>query len=646
MSTDEEKNKIEELKLSLYSRASPDVRTRRKLRFSDTVNSVNTAWKDDAGVDQEPLSDIPYRDHSMSFLKKVLIASIAFCVVAVGIGTYIFFNGTNFISANNIDIKINGPVSIPGGDPVSFDVVITNKNTVDLQSVDLMVTFPAGAIDPQDFVTELKQHSKFIGNLSTGGTVREGIQAIIFGEENVQKEILVTLTYGIKGSTAVFTKTQTYQVLINSSPISVTANSFKEVTSGQEFDIKVDVKSNSAQVLRNVLLTSSYPPGFEFISSTVRPASADNNLWKIGDMPPGSEKIITIHGRLQGENSDAKSFRFSVGAADNSNANIIGTQYMSLQQDITLQKPFISLNVYVNNDNETSDFMGDFNRSHSVDIYWFNNLPVPVTNAEIVIHLSGGAYSKDTVSPGSGYFRSATNDIIWSPQNEPALASIDAGGTGHVSFSLIPKDSSSDSLSVINPKIVISAGVSADRSQESQVPLSLTSIASRTIRISSAPALTSRLVRTTGPFANTGPIPPQAEKKTTYTVDWSVNNTSNVISGAKVVATLPAYVKWTGNVSPSSESVDFDQNTGIVTWNIGSLSTYTAGSSRRRQVYFQVSFEPGVDLADQIPILVNQATFTGVDNYTGVTLTDSHDILTTSFSTDPAFKSTDSIVVR
>src|SRR5690349_1483332 len=139
----EDKSSIEELKKSLYSRSAPDVRTRRKLRFDDRGSDVNKTW-------EEPQEDIhkalmkDYEDHSMSFLTKLLIGSAIFCIVALGVGAYLFFNGANLISADNIDIAISGPISIPGGTPVSFNIKVTNKNNVDLSAADLSVDFPAG----------------------------------------------------------------------------------------------------------------------------------------------------------------------------------------------------------------------------------------------------------------------------------------------------------------------------------------------------------------------------------------------------------------------------------------------------------------------------------------------------------------------
>ena len=406
----------------------------------------------------------------------------------------------------------------------------------------------------------------------------------------------------------------------------------------------VDIKSNSNQTLKNILLNANYPFGYTFISSSVKPITSDNATWSIGDIQAGGDRSIIIHGKLQGENSDSKSFRFSVGAQDSTNSNQIGTEYMSLQQDITLQKPFISLGVTIDSDSSPVDFIGEFGRSHRVDVYWFNNLTVPVTNAVITAHISGDAYDKNSVSPSDGYFRSDTGDIVWNQQTTPGFASIGAGDSGHVSFSIVPRDMSTGSNLIVNPMINITANVSGDRTQEAQVPESLTALVSRNIRVSSRVALSGRIVRSVGPFTNTGPIPPKAESTTTYTVSWTVDNTSSAVTNTKIVATLPAYVKWLGNVSPDSESLMYDNNSGTVTWDIGSLSTYTSNSSRRRQVYFQIALLPGVDLIGQSPILVNAATLTAMDSFTGSQLQGTQNPLLTSFSTDPAFRSDDGIV--
>ncbi len=641
----EDNSYIDELKKTLYSRNAPDVRTRRKLRFNDTASDVKTTWEEPKVETVEPVLNKHYEDHSMSYLKKILFGSVIFCVVALGLGAYLFFNGGNLISANNIDITINGPVSIPGGTPVPLDIIVTNKNNVDLQLVDLAVDFPAGTTDPNDSTKELKNYRELIGDIRAGGMAMRTVRAIMFGEENMQKSIVVTVTYKVKGTNSLFSKNKSYDVLINSSPIGLSVDTFKEVSSGQEYDMKVNLKSNSQETLKNIVFKAIYPFGYSFISSDLKPL-AGNATWKIGDIPPGAERKIIIHGKLTGENNDDRVFRFAVGAQSSTDARNIGTQYVAIEQDMIVQKPFIALTMSVDNDRPGADYIGQFGQGDSVEINWSNNLPVAVSNMVVTAKISGSAYDKSSVQPGKGYFKSGTDEIVWNQQTNPEFSSIGAGESGTVSFRLTPKNSDLLSGSVVNPIIQISANVSADRTQETNVSSNLSAAVSRTIRIASSVSLSGRVARTVGPFVNTGPIPVKVEKTTTFTVIWDVDNTSSAVGSAVVSATLPAYVKWLNSVSPSTENVTYDPNTGKVSWQVGNMSTYTLDAQNRREVSFQVSVTPAITDVGQPLTLLGQATLGATDSFTGTRLTSTQDVLNTRFSTDPAYKDGDGNVVK
>ena len=88
-------------------------------------------------------------------------------------------------------------------------------------------------------------------------------------------------------------KEKTFDILISSSPITLSVTSFKEVNSGQEFELAVTMNSNSKDVIKNLLLKANYPFGFNFVSSDIKPIS-DTTVWKIGDIPPGGKKIVKI----------------------------------------------------------------------------------------------------------------------------------------------------------------------------------------------------------------------------------------------------------------------------------------------------------------------------------------------------------------
>ncbi len=642
----EDNGLIDDLNKSLYSRSAPDIRTRRTLRYTENTSKIPTAWESTEDKDfPDPVLNDKFKDNSMSIFTKILIGSGIFCLLSVGIGAFIFFTGASLISADNIDITISGPASVSGGDPISLDVRVLNKNNIDLTLVDMLVSFPAGTTEVDNPTKELKEYKSLLGDIAANEVSRTTVDAILFGEENTKRQINITLTYGVKGATSVFTKTKSYDVLISSSPVRLTVSSFKEVISGQEFDIKVSLKSNSQQVLRNILIKGQYPSGFSFISSNPPSIVGDNSTWNIGDLAPGTERTIVIRGKLQGEDNEPKVFRFTTGARSSVSNTTIGTEFGSFAQDILIQKPFISLGIQIEGDNSTLNYSTQYDQPTRVEVVWFNNLSVPISNAEITLKLSGNAYDRNSVSPDTGFYKSVTDEIVWNQQNTRELASIGPGGSGKVAFSIVPRNIDGNNL-VINPRIDMTVNVSGNRTQESQVSNHINVATNRSILINSQVFISGRILRSVGPFTNTGPIPPRADTTSSYTVLWSVDNTVNNITGAQVVATLPSYVKWLGQVKPDGESLTYDQNAGVITWNIGNVNTHTIRTSRRREVYFQISIEPSINQVGSSPVLVNSATLRARDTFTGINIEDTQDPLNTRFSTDPNYLEGQGIVTK
>src|SRR4029079_8652633 len=133
-------------------------------------------------------------------------------------------------------------------------------------------------------------------------------------------------------------------------------------------------------------------------SSDLKPISG-NDTWLIGDIPPGAKKVLKIKGQLEGQDDQVRIFRFSTGAFSLNNNKVIGTQYSLVSNEINIKKPFMTVGVSLDGDTELQEYVGQFDNSIHVDINYFNNLDVPLTNAEIHVKLSGTAYDKTSISP-------------------------------------------------------------------------------------------------------------------------------------------------------------------------------------------------------------------------------------------------------
>ena len=213
---------------------------------------------------------------------------------------------------------------------------------------------------------------------------------------------------------------------------------------------------------------------------------------------------------------------------------------------------------------------------------------------------------------------------------------------GVVSFSFSPIALGIDASRLIkNPQIIFEVRAHARRISETSAPEDVVTFATRSVKFETDLRLFARGFYFSGPFQNTGPIPPQADKETMYTVSLSARNSSNSISNGLVKTTLPIYVKWTGKVYPDGEGIAYNESTREVTWNAGRIP-----SGGSRDASFQIALTPSVSQINSTPFLTGDVTLVGTDDFTTTDITDKKAALTTYISSDPQFSPNDANVVN
>ncbi len=163
--------------------------------------------------------------------------------------------------------------------------------------------------------------------------------------------------------------------------------------------------------------------------------------------------------------------------------------------------------------------------------------------------------------------------------------------------------------------MTVEVRVSGDR-MDSGGSGKVTTSVTKTIKIISEMALTAKLLHSSSPFSDVGPVPPIPEQETTYTVVLSVTNSTNDLSGVQVVTSLPIYTKWLGKISPEKSDLKYNELGGGLVWNAGEIKRGTT-----KEVYFQVSFTPSIVQAGATPDLLNDISASGYDGFAGVNIT-------------------------
>lgn len=634
----EKKSPLDRLKRALYSRKQNFDRSIRH-DIHEQNNVVPESWQEKQNVESE--SQLAVSLVQRKIYKYLFIFSILFLGLAIIVGAYTFLGGKNFVSVDNIDILIEGPTSISGGEALNLSLTIQNKNATNIELVDLIVEYPEGTKDPQAPEKDLGRQRFSLGDIKSQSIAKKNLSALLFGEEGEQKQIKFTAEYRTAGSNAIFYKEKIYQVSISSSPLLLSIEAMDKVLSNQTTDIAVTVTSNTKTVLKNIMLSFDLPFGFSVLSSNPS-ATFGNSTWRLGDLSPGAKRTIVIQGSVGGQDGEERTVRVNAGIQSQTNERQIATNIISRIHTFSIEKPFLGLDLTL--DGERSDLASLAGRTVRAEIIWTNNSQSKITNTRIEAKLGGNVLDKNSVyvSDGGNY-DSLSNTIVFEAGRTDGLSDIAPGEQGRIGFNF-RSISSSPGQAVSNPMITVTVSAKGDRLDESGAPSEIQSGISRSVKLTSNLALSSRAIYSGGSFQNTGPLPPQAEKITTYNIIWTVTNTSNAITGARVEATLPAYVSWMGKISPENENITFNPAGGIVTWQVGNVPRNADIGFGARQVTFQISLLPSTSHIGQVPEILSAATITGIDVFTGVNLRNSSPALSTYTSSDLLWKSGNEIV--
>lgn len=637
---DRSRGPLERLRRALYTHQKPLQAGERTPLHPHDIEK-HAGWSE-TGAEQ-PISAVVPRPRA-SFVKKFFIASVIFFAVSLAVAAFIMLGGANIISTRNVDIAVVGPVSASAGELLTLDITVGNNNSVPLEATDLIVEYPEGTRTGAQG-DELLRTRTALGVIAPGAVVKKTVNAVFFGQEGDEKTMRVSLEYRTEGSNAIFVAEGSYAVLISSAPIRLTLTALREVSAGQEMVLKATVASNATEVVRDILLAVDYPFGFSFTDGAPKPVFG-KNVWQIGDLPPGAERSITVRGVLEGQDGEEKVFRVKSGTPNPKDPEAIGIAYALVTETVTIARPFLGLETFLDGQ-PTEPFITQSGRPMSVDIFWTNNVPTKLTDVVIEAQLSGNALDESSVDPQNGFYDSVSNTVLWDKTTDTRLSALEPGARGKVTFRFAARSLvGAGGALVADPTLSVKVAARGKRLSDERVEETVRSSDDKTILVTSDVTLSQRAVYSSGPFANSGPLPPQAEKETTYTVIWTVVNTSNAVARGTVRAALPLAVRWLERTSPSSEDIRYNATDRSLVWNLGRISRGAGVTAAPREVAFQIALLPSTSQVNTAPTLVSQAAFSGTDEFTQTVLETSSRAADTALSTDPLWRNGQELVTQ
>lgn len=623
---EEHKSRIESAKSSLYQPGGPSV-----IRRHDDPGHL--PGEEEALPTQTFAPVTPPRTFDREkfaaktnvVFRRLLIAALVFFVVSLGIAAFMYFYGNNTISAKNISIEVSAPPSVPSSDTFSFDIMLQNNNNSDLVESALIIDYPEGARYVEDNTKPLVSDRIDLGTVAKGAIVKRTLSARLFGEEDAEKNIRIRFEYKVKDSNGVFSKEDDFNVVLRLAPLVLSVDALKEVNSNQEITLTTKVISNSNNVLSNVALNVTYPYGFTYTSSNLE-VDGKTGQFPLGELKPNETKTVEIKGVINGQSAEDKVFKFNVGTANSAEEVKVSTLLATYVHDMTIRADFLATSI-------TFDSRAGYATAGTPirgSIQWKNTLSVPINDARFSLKIEGDLISRGDIASDRGFYDSNDGTIEWNKNVDKDLEEIPPGETGSFGFT-IPLLAKEEAITgrITNPKVTLSFDVHGRRITDRDVTEDIEASFVRVVPIVTEATIDAKTFYAKGPFKNAGPTPAKAENKTTYTMSIALNNTTNEITNGEVTATLPTYVTYEGEVSPSSDKVTWNANTRQLRWTVGTLSPRTGYGAAPRTLYFKVGVTPSRTQIGQVLMLVDDIEFNGRDSFANTDIKANSPILTT-----------------
>lgn len=592
------------------------------LTASETKEVPHT-WKESV---RQPafITPVPRGKRHIRLASIFLGIAFLFFIISLSVAGYIFYFGGNSVSVDKIAIEVLGPTTIAGGDVVPLSLTITNKNSVAIDNATIEIDFPNGTRDAANVLKDFQHYTENVGTLASGATVKRSVKAIVFGGAGQALLLPISLSYRTAGSNAVFVKNTSYPLMISTTPLSVSVDTLAETVSGQPFTLTLTVSSNATVPLNNVVLTGALPFGFTIVSSSL---PMNNSSFLLGTLAPGKHTTVTLRGTLTGQNNEQRTFHFTVGTAKTAQDQTLAVTYMTQDAVVAIAAPFITTTLALNGDTSPNVIVAP-GANQNVSLSYANTLQTSVTNANVVIAISGTAVDYNSIKTSNGFYNSADRTIVFSKDTDPALAMLSPGasGVGNFTFSTLPV-----SALMSSPTITFTISVSGTRVGQTNVPEQVTASMTKTAKVATTIMLSASSLHSSGSLTNSGPIPPSANGATTYTILWGAQNAGSTVAGGIVSTTLPSYVSYTG-ATAGMGSFSYNEASRLVSWNTGDL---TQGANV--QGAFQVSITPSTSQRGTAPLLTGAASFSGYDRFAGVQVSAVADPVTTETPRDPGY---------
>ncbi|MBI2450193.1 MAG: hypothetical protein HYV47_01500 [Candidatus Nealsonbacteria bacterium] len=523
-------------------------------------------------------------------MKNKLTLTIIILAVLVGILGFWYYQ-RNIYSKDILKLEILGPDEADTAQDVEYAVRYKNNGDIRLEEPRLIFEYPEFSI--LEAGKPLRQEV-ILEDIYPGQSDTLYFKGRLLGKQGDIKKARAWLSYKPKNLKARYESETSHTAKIKSVPLVLEFDLPSKVESGGEIRFRLNYFSNADYPLSGLGIKIEYPSNFEFMSSN--PKTLGVNEWEIGLLNKAEGGRIEITGNLKGELEEEKMFKAQAGIWQS------GT-FVVLKESVRAVKiatPSIYISQLINNNPQYVANPGD---NLHYEIFFRNIGPEPFNNLFLIAKLEGQAFDFQTLKAPLGEFEVGDNSVIFDWRKVSNLRFLESGDEGKIEFWINLKENwNMNSLQDANPTI------------RNRVYLSQASQEFIT-KVNSKIEITQKGYYQDEVFGNSGPLPPQAGSRTSYTIIWQAKNYYNDVNNARVKAVLGQGVNLTGKIFPENTLLTFDSNSREVIWKLDNLSAGRGVfGGEGPSAAFQIAITPqGLVSKD----LIGKAEIVGEDQFTG-----------------------------
>lgn len=540
-------------------------------------------------------------------------------IIAVGVSYWVYQR--QVFSKDILKLEILGPETCQAGEEIEYTIKYKNNGNVRLENLKFVFEFPESALLSPD---QSQRITKELNDIYPGQEEIFKFQTRLFGKEGDIKTAKVNLTYQPKNLKAIYQSQSTFSTKIESVPLTFTFDFPSKVVTAKEVEISINYFSNLDFPLSDLRIKAEYPSDFEFLKS--KPEGIGKNEWEIKMLNKAEGGRIDIAGVVDGEIGSRKVFKAELGIWLQDKFFVLKETNRGLE----IIKPHLAISQQING---APDYIASPGELLHYEIF-FRNIGVEAFENLFLVSDLEGPFESDSINSDSGKINRADGSILWDWRDVSELRYLGPGEEGKVEFWVsLKKD-----WPVRSP---------ADKNFVLKNAVLLSQIRDETeTKINSQLVIEQKGYFEDEVFGNSGPIPPQVGRETSYTIIWQIKNYYNDVDNVRVRAVLPLNVSLTGNIFPEEEKekFTFDSSSREIVWQVGNLNAGIGILSPHKSLAFQIKLTPSENQRGLVATLINEVQATGEDQFTGMKIKASDSLVDTTLPDDSTASSDKGVI--